>query len=78
MESLEGKHFSITDPVNVNTVVYRLDETEKEFAKNSPKFTIYQSMLEKKLRKLKKKMTQAQKVIHLLFYLLEKKRLLLM
>ena len=36
----EGKHFSITDPVNVNTVVYRLDETEKEFAKNSPKFTI--------------------------------------
>lgn len=40
MESLEGKHFSITDPVNVNTVVYRLDETEKEFAKNSPKFTI--------------------------------------
>ena len=40
MESLEGKHFSITDPVNVNTVVYRLDETEKEFSKNSPKFTI--------------------------------------
>lgn len=40
MESLEGKHFSITDPVNVNTLVYRLDETEKEFAKNSPKFTI--------------------------------------
>ena len=40
MESLEGKHFSITDPVNVNTVVFRLDETEKEFAKNSPKFTI--------------------------------------
>ena len=40
MESLEGKHFRITDPVNVNTVVYRLDETEKEFAKNSPKFTI--------------------------------------
>ncbi len=40
MESLEGKHFSITDPVNVNTVVYRLDETEKELAKNSPKFTI--------------------------------------
>ena len=40
MENFVGKHFSITDPVNVNTVVYRLDETEKEFAKNSPKFTI--------------------------------------
>ena len=41
MESFEGKHFSITDPQNVNTIVYRLDETEKEFAKkDAPKFTI--------------------------------------
>ena len=41
MESFEGRHFSITDPQNVNTIVYKLDETEKEFAKmNSPKFTI--------------------------------------
>ena len=40
MENFEGKHFSITDPVNVKTVVYKLNETEKEFAKNAPKFTI--------------------------------------
>lgn len=37
---IQGKHFSITDPQDVNTVVYKLDETEKEQAKNSPKFTI--------------------------------------
>ena len=29
-EIIQGKHFSITDPKDVNTVVYRLDETEKE------------------------------------------------
>ena len=40
MESYEGKHFSITDPQNVNTVVYQLDETEKEYKKDYPKFTI--------------------------------------
>lgn len=40
MESLEGKHFSITDPQDVNTVVYELNETAKELAINSPKFTI--------------------------------------
>lgn len=40
MENFEGKHFSITDPQNVNTVVYKLDETEKSMAVNAPKFTI--------------------------------------
>ena len=40
MENFEGKHFSITDPQNVNTVVYKIDETEKEYQSNSPKFTI--------------------------------------
>ena len=41
MESFEGKHFSITDPQNVNTIVYKLDETEKEYTKKSaPKYTI--------------------------------------
>ena len=41
MESFEGRHFSITDPQNVNTIVYKLDETEKEFSKNNaPKYTI--------------------------------------
>lgn len=40
MENFEGKHFSITDQPSVNTIVYKLDETEKEVAKNAPKFTI--------------------------------------
>ncbi len=40
MENLEGKHFSIIDPQDVNTVVYRLDETEKEIAQTGLKFTI--------------------------------------
>ena len=40
MASLEGKHFSITDPKDVNTVIYRLQETEKEYRKDSPKYTV--------------------------------------
>ena len=41
MESLEGKHFSITDPQGVRTVVYEVSKTDKkESQKNSPKFTI--------------------------------------
>ena len=37
---LQGKHFSITDPQNVKTVIYKVNKTEKEALKNSPKFTI--------------------------------------
>lgn len=40
MFSWEGKHFSITDPKNVSTVVYQINETEKEFKKDSPKYTV--------------------------------------
>ncbi len=41
MEPVQGKHFSITDPQNVNTVIYQIKETEKEFQDmNSPKFTL--------------------------------------
>ena len=39
-ESLQGKHFSITDPKDVSTVIYRIHETEKEYLKTSPKYTI--------------------------------------
>ena len=39
MATLEGKHFSITDPKNVSTVIYKVNKTEKEF-KNSPKYTV--------------------------------------
>ena len=37
---IQGKHFSITDPQGVNTVIYKLDETEKNKEPNMPKFTI--------------------------------------
>lgn len=40
METFQGKHFSITDPKDVNTVIYRINETEKEYLKDSPKYTI--------------------------------------
>ena len=41
MEIVQGKHFSITDPQGVSTVViYKINETEKEFLKESPKYTI--------------------------------------
>lgn len=40
MESLQGKHFSITDPKGVNTVIYKINRTEKEFLEEAPKFTV--------------------------------------
>lgn len=40
MESWQGKHFSITDPQGVNTVIYQINQTEKEFLKEYPKFTV--------------------------------------
>ena len=40
MKSLQGKHFSITDPKDVNTVIYEVNKTQKEVAKKTPKFTV--------------------------------------
>lgn len=40
MESVQGKHFSITDPKDVNTVIYKINRTEKEFLKDSPRYTV--------------------------------------
>ena len=39
-QKLNGKHFSITDPEGVKTIVYKLDETKKEESQKSPKYTI--------------------------------------
>lgn len=39
-DQIQGKHFSITDPQHVNTVIYQVNETEKEFLDKSPKFTV--------------------------------------
>lgn len=40
MEIVQGKHFSITDPKGVTTVIYQINETEKEFLATSPKYTL--------------------------------------
>lgn len=38
-ENIQGKYFSITDPENINTVIYQVNRTDREYA-NSPKFTV--------------------------------------
>ena len=40
MESIHGKHFSITDPQGVKTVIYRVNKTAKEYLKEYPKLTV--------------------------------------
>lgn len=41
MQSLQGKHFSITEPKNVNTVIYQVNKTsKKEVMEGAPKYTI--------------------------------------
>ena len=40
MKSIQGKHFSITDPMGVNTVIYRINKTAKEYLQSYPKYTV--------------------------------------
>ena len=40
MDNIQGKHFSITEPKGVNTVIYQVNKTEKEFLKEYPKYTV--------------------------------------
>ena len=40
MDKIQGKHFSITDPQGVNTVIYRLNKTPRELLQEYPKFTV--------------------------------------
>ena len=39
-ESWKGKHFSITDPKGVNTVIYEVYKTDKEYLNKYPKYTV--------------------------------------
>ena len=57
MEIVQGKHFSITDPQGVNTVIYKINETEKEYLKESPKYTIERLDFTEELRGDAKKKT---------------------
>ncbi len=40
MENVEGKHFSITDPEGVRTVIYQINKTKKEYLDEYPKYTV--------------------------------------
>ena len=40
MDNMQGKHFSITDPRGVNTVIYQVNKTEKQFLDRAPKYTV--------------------------------------
>lgn len=40
MEVTQGKHFSITDPKGINTVIYQIYKTEKEYLNEFPKYTV--------------------------------------
>lgn len=56
MESIQGKHFSITDPQGVQTVIYRVNKTAKEYLKEYPKFTVERLVSAEELKgDLKKK-----------------------
>ncbi len=56
MDTIQGKHFSITDPQGVSTVIYRINKTAKEFLKDSPKYTVERLQSSEELRgDLKKK-----------------------
>lgn len=51
MESLQGKHFSITEPKNVNTVIYEVNETTKnEVLSGAPRYTIERLPFAEELR----------------------------
>jgi len=50
MESIQGKHFSITDPVGVNTVIYRINKTAKEYLNEYPKYTVERLLSSEELK----------------------------
>lgn len=40
MDQIQGKHFSITDPQGVSTVIYRINKTDKKLLDEYPKYTV--------------------------------------
>ena len=56
MDAIKGKYFSITDPKGVNTVIYKVNQTEKEISENAPKYTVERLFVTEELKgDLKKK-----------------------
>ena len=54
---IQGKHFSITDPLGVSTVIYEVNKTEKNLAKTGPKYTVERLDFTEELVGEKKKKT---------------------
>lgn len=82
MEIVNGKHFSITDPQEVSTVIYRINKSDKSLEDFAPKYTIERLLYSEELKgDLKKKtfllIVQKKRGNNSSFYLLEKKKLLL-
>lgn len=57
MENIQGKHFSITDPEGVNTVIYRINKTAKEYLDEYPKYTVERLISAEELKGNLKKRT---------------------
>jgi len=57
MDSIQGKYFSITDPQGVNTVIYRIIETDKELLNQFPKYTVERLQQSEEIRGELKKRT---------------------
>lgn len=56
MDQIQGKHFSITDPQGVNTVIYRINKTDKKLLNEYPKYTMQRLIFAEELTgNLKKK-----------------------
>ena len=57
MDQVQGKHFSITDPQNVNTVIYQINKTEGLMEETTPKFTLERLKCREELGGLNKRKT---------------------
>lgn len=56
METWQGKHFSITDPKDISTVIYQINKTDKTEGEKLPKYTIERlEFMEELYGELKKK-----------------------
>ena len=50
MDNIQGKYFSITDPQNVSTVIYRINKTDEELLKQAPKYTVERLVYSEEIR----------------------------
>ncbi len=56
-EGFHGKYFSITDPQGVNTVIYRVNKTAKEYLSQYPKYTVERLVSSEEINGTAKKKT---------------------